>query len=60
MNPIKKRRIQLHLTQEQLAEKLDIHRTTITKWETNKATPKTRMLLELSKVLNITIEELLK
>lgn len=60
MNPIKKRRIQLGWTQEELAVKLKIHRTTVVKWETNKSTPKTRMLPDLSAVLGVSIEELLK
>ncbi|MGE5494582.1 MAG: helix-turn-helix transcriptional regulator [Burkholderiales bacterium] len=59
MNSIKKRRVEMGLTQEQLAKRLKIHRTTVVKWETNKSTPKTRMLPELSKVLDISIEELL-
>lgn len=38
-NQIKKYRDQLHLSQEQLAEKIYVTRQTISNWETNKSYP---------------------
>ena len=48
-----------NLTQSQLAEKLNITNKTISKWETGRGMPDSSMLLELSKVLDINVNELL-
>lgn len=48
------------LTQEELAEKIDVSRQTISKWERGEASPDTENLLKLSALYGMTIDELLK
>lgn len=48
------------LTQEQLAEKLNVSRQAITKWESGDGVPDIENLKQISKVFNITIDELIK
>lgn len=59
MNKIKHFRMKSNMTQYDLAKKLNLSRTTITKWETGKAYPRTQMLLKLAEVLNCTTQDLL-
>ncbi|MCY7574464.1 MULTISPECIES: helix-turn-helix transcriptional regulator [Bacillus] len=56
---IKKRRIQLGLTQTQLAEKVNTKKTTISNYETGYSTPSTEMLSDLAGVLQTTADYLL-
>ena len=56
---ISERRKALGLTQVQLAEKLYVSDKAVSKWETGKAMPDVSIMLELSKVLNISVQELL-
>ncbi|VEU81249.1 helix-turn-helix domain-containing protein [Haploplasma axanthum] len=49
-----------NLTQEELANILYVSRKTISKWETKRGLPEIYMLDSISKLLNITIDELLK
>lgn len=49
-----------NLTQEQLAELVNVSRQTIYKWETNKSLPLIDKIKPLTIVLNVTAEELLK
>lgn len=48
------------LTQEQLAEKLDVSRQSISKWESGQATPELEKIVALSVVFNVTTDYLLK
>lgn len=59
-NQIKKYRDQLHLSQEQLAEKIYVTRQTISNWETNKSYPDIHSLVLLSQIFNISIDQLVK
>lgn len=45
-------------SQEELAEKLNVARQTISKWETGVTVPDTNNLIELSKIFEITIDDL--
>lgn len=56
---ILKRRKELGLTQQQLAEKLYISDKVISKWETGKSIPDTAILVDLAKSLEITVNDLL-
>ena len=47
------------ITQEELAEKLNIDRSAVAKWETGQALPKAERLSQIAKTLNCTIDELL-
>ena len=48
------------LTQEDLADRMDVSRQTIYKWEHNLAYPELRKLELLTQILNISFDELLK
>lgn len=45
------------LSQEELAERLNVARQTISKWETGATTPDTNNLIELSNIFEISIDE---
>lgn len=47
------------LTQEQLAEKLYVSRTAISKWESGKGYPNIESLKSISKLFNVSIDQLL-
>ena len=47
-------------TQDDLAKKLDISRQAVSKWETGTAIPDLEVLLEISKLYNITINDILE
>lgn len=55
-----KARTALNLTQDQLAEKLGVSRQTISKWELDISLPDVSRLLTLSRVLDVSIDDLLK
>lgn len=46
------------LKQKDIAEKMGVDRSTVTKWETSKAAPRASELPKLAKILNCTITEL--
>lgn len=47
------------MTQIELADKLSISRTTISMWETGDSLPRADKLLQLAKILDCTVDELL-
>lgn len=47
-------------TQDDLAKKLDVSRQAVSKWETEAAIPDLEVLLEISKLYNITINDILE
>ena len=47
-----------NLSQEQLAEKMNVTRQTISKWELNETTPDIKQAKELSKIFKISLDEL--
>ena len=56
---IAKCRKEKKLTQAQLAEKLNITDRAVSKWETGKSMPDSSIMLDLCKILGITVNELL-
>ena len=56
---IQKLRNENKWTQEELAEKLYVSRTAVSKWESGKGYPNIDSLKEIAKIFNITIDELL-
>ena len=56
---IKKHRAKAHLTQEQLAEKVDVATSTIAHAERGSSKPSLPLLIKLSNVLGISIEQLI-
>lgn len=60
MNNLKSLRDQAKFTQEDVAVKLNIDRSTIAKWETGEAMPRADKLPQLARVLGCTIDELFR
>ena len=58
-NKIYELRKKENLTQEQLAEKLNVTRQTISKWETNQSSPEFDKILPLCELFEISTDELL-
>ena len=56
---IQKLRKELKLSQEQLAEMIDVTRQTISNWELGETSPNPEQLKLLSKALNVSVDELL-
>ena len=57
---IREQRKQAGLSQEQLAEKLNVSRQAITKWETNKGIPDVANLIAISDEFGLSLDELIK
>lgn len=55
---ISTRRRAMHLTQEQLAEKINVSKSAVAKWETDGGLPDRDNLLKLSEIMRISIDEL--
>lgn len=55
---IKEKRKSLSLTQNDVAKKLKIARSTVAMWEAEKSEPNINQLINLSKLFNCTIDEL--
>lgn len=53
-------RKQQNLSQEQVSEKLGVARQTVSKWELGETTPEMDKLIILSKLYDITLDELMK
>lgn len=47
------------MSQEQLAEQMDVSRQAVSKWELNTATPEVQNILRLSKIFEVSTDELL-
>ena len=59
MNKVRELRQQLELTQEELAKRLGVERSTVTKWEIGESKPRADVLVKLSKVLGCSVDVLL-
>ncbi len=57
-NKIQELRKKNNLSQEELAEKLGVARQTISKWELGETSPDLKQSKELSKVFNVSLDEL--
>lgn len=57
-NKILELRKKANLSQENLAEKLDVSRQTISKWETGETGPDLKQAASISKIFNISLDEL--
>ncbi len=55
---IKELREQRRLRQEDVAQNLDVDRSTVAKWETGEAMPRSDKLPELAKIFGCTIDDL--
>ncbi len=59
MNGFGSARIAAGLSQNDVAAKLGINRTTISKWESGQAKPRADLLLRIAKTYKCTLEEIL-
>jgi len=50
----------LQLSQEQLAEKLDVSRQSVSKWESDTSVPEISKILQLSSLFNVSTDDLLR
>lgn len=57
---IKSRRMELNITQQDLADRLNVSRSAISNWETNKNYPDLQIIVQISEELQISLDELLK
>ena len=55
---IKAKRESMRLTQEEVALKLGVSRSTVAMWETGEVLPRAYLLPKLTKVLNCTLDDL--
>lgn len=53
-------RTEMKLSQEELADKLDVSRQSVTKWENGQAFPDIQKLIKLSEFFNISVDRLVK
>lgn len=56
---LKKLRMENHFTQEELAEKIFVTRTAVSKWETNRGYPSIDSLKQIANLFHISIDELI-
>lgn len=56
---IKFYRLQKHMTQEELAEKLNVVRQTVSKWENGQSVPDADVLLRIAEILEVSVNKLL-
>ncbi|MGE7921417.1 helix-turn-helix domain-containing protein [Viridibacillus sp. NPDC093762] len=57
---IKSRRVDKNLTQQELADSLNVSRSTVSNWETNRNYPDLDTLIKISDLLDIPLDTLLK
>lgn len=57
---IKARRLEAGLTQAQLAKKLNVDQTAVSRWESGETKPLKKYHKKLAKVLGCSVEELLQ
>lgn len=60
MIALRKNREKLKLTQEHLAQYCGVDRATVSKWETGEYMPRADKLPKLAKLLNCTVDDLLR
>ena len=56
---LQKIRKENNLTQEALADKLDVSRQAVSKWESGTAYPDTEKLIQISQIFNVSLDELI-
>lgn len=56
---LKESRLKSHLTQEELAQKLNTDKVQISRWERGEALPRAETLVDLSRILSVSVDYLL-
>ena len=59
MNVIKVGRAKLGISQTKLAERMNVSRTTVWNWENKLAIPKVSQIVDLSRYLDITLDDIM-
>ncbi len=59
MHTIKKRRISANMSQEEVAKKLNVTQGAVSQWEDGSCMPRADKLLELARLYDCTVENLL-
>jgi transcriptional regulator with XRE-family HTH domain len=59
-NKLKKSRLESKLTQEKVAEEIQVSRQTISNWENEKSYPDIISVIKMSDLYNVSLDELLK
>ena len=57
---IKSRRLELNMTQEELAEKLSVSRSTVSNWEIGRNYPDLQLIVSIADILELSLEEMLR
>ncbi|WP_252893640.1 helix-turn-helix transcriptional regulator [Lentilactobacillus senioris] len=57
---LKQRRTELQMTQQEMADQLFVTRQTVSRWENNLSYPNLDTLVEISNLLNLSLDSLLK
>ena len=57
---IKSRRLELNMTQEELAEKLNVSRSTVSNWEIGRNYPDLQLIVSLADILDLSLDEMLR
>jgi len=57
---IREYREALNLTQKEMAERLGVEQSSVSMWETGKASPRADMLLRIAKLFGCTVGDLFK
>ncbi|MGI5965667.1 MAG: helix-turn-helix domain-containing protein [Anaerotruncus rubiinfantis] len=57
---IAKRRIEMKISQQELADKIGVSRSTVAMWESGASAPRAGMLLSLAEALRCSADELLR
>lgn len=58
-NRLKEVRLKNHLTQDELAEKLNTNKVQISRWENGNAIPRSEALIDLARILGVSVDYLL-
>ena len=60
MNNLKKQREKVGLTQQAVADVLNLRQTTVSMWETGDSLPRADLLLKIAELYGCTVDELLR
>ncbi len=57
---IRAKRIEKNMTQAEIAAQIGVNQNTVSQWETGERMPRAVMIIQLAKILDCTVDELLK
>lgn len=56
---IRAKRIEKNMTQAEIAAQIGVNQNTVSQWETGERMPRAVMIIQLAKILDCTVDELL-